>query len=85
MLRLVADGWPNQGIAQALHVAEVTVEFHVRHVREKLGARSRAHVALRAVEQGIGLVEPQGGGSGSGAQAESPAPGSGRGSRTRAA
>jgi non-specific serine/threonine protein kinase len=42
---LVADGLTNREIAERLHLSERTVENHVQHVLNKLGARSRAQIA----------------------------------------
>ena len=40
-------------IAAELSVSVNTVEFHVRHVLAKLGARSRTEAAMRARELGL--------------------------------
>jgi DNA-binding CsgD family transcriptional regulator len=45
--RLVARGYTNRMIAQALYISDSTVKVHVRHILDKLGARSRAEVASR--------------------------------------
>jgi DNA-binding NarL/FixJ family response regulator len=39
-------------IADALVVARSTVESHVRHCLDKLGARARAHAIALALERG---------------------------------
>jgi LuxR family transcriptional regulator, maltose regulon positive regulatory protein len=44
---LVARGYTNRMIAQALYISDSTVKVHVRHILDKLGARSRAEVASR--------------------------------------
>ena len=46
---LVAAGRTNRQISRALGIAEKTVEVHVHHVIAKLGARSRAEVAVWVV------------------------------------
>jgi non-specific serine/threonine protein kinase len=46
---LVASGRTNRQIGKALGIAEKTAEVHVQHVMAKLGARSRAEVAVWAV------------------------------------
>jgi ATP/maltotriose-dependent transcriptional regulator MalT len=45
--RLVARGYTNHMIAEALYISDSTVKVHVRHILEKLGARSRAELAGR--------------------------------------
>jgi ATP/maltotriose-dependent transcriptional regulator MalT len=42
VLDLVAAGASNRAVAKALFISESTVKVHLRHVYEKLGARSRA-------------------------------------------
>ncbi len=51
---LVARGFTNQQIAEALVITERTAEGHVERLREKLGVRSRAQVA-RLVRRAHGL------------------------------
>jgi LuxR family maltose regulon positive regulatory protein len=46
---LIGAGFTNREIAQALVISEATVKVHVRHILEKLHARSRAEVASRLV------------------------------------
>jgi DNA-binding CsgD family transcriptional regulator len=53
VLRLLAAGKRNQEIADALCVSLKTVEFHVGHVLEKLGARSRTEAIVEARRQGL--------------------------------
>lgn len=45
--RLVAQGHTNQMIAQQLSISPATAKVHVRHILEKLGARSRTELAAR--------------------------------------
>jgi DNA-binding CsgD family transcriptional regulator/tetratricopeptide (TPR) repeat protein len=45
VLELVRQGLTNREIARTLWIAESTVKVHVRHVLEKLGARSRTEAA----------------------------------------
>jgi len=47
VLRLVALGWSNASIAAELYISESTVKVHVRHILEKLGARSRTEAAIK--------------------------------------
>ncbi len=49
---LVATGRTNRQIGRALGIAEKTTEVHVHHIIGKLGARSRAEVAVWAVTEG---------------------------------
>jgi PAS domain S-box-containing protein len=52
VLRMVAMGNTGQEIARALVVSPETVSTHVRNIREKLGARSRAHALAIALRRG---------------------------------
>jgi DNA-binding NarL/FixJ family response regulator len=56
VLRLVAVGHSNPDIARKLVISRRTAEHHVQHIYAKLGVRSRAAVALFAMEHD--LVEP---------------------------
>ena len=49
--RLISKGLSNREIADELVIAERTAEAHVTHLLNKLGLRSRAQVAVWAVEQ----------------------------------
>lgn len=57
VLTLVAEGAPNDAIAQRLVVTVRTVKAHVEHILEKLGAPSRTAATTRAVEEGL-LLRP---------------------------
>lgn len=57
VLGLIAAGRRNAEIAAALFIAESTVEYHVRHLLAKLGARSRTEALRKAREEGL-LVDP---------------------------
>jgi DNA-binding NarL/FixJ family response regulator len=50
---LIRRGLTNRQIAEALFVAERTVDKHVEHVLAKLSLRSRAQVAAWAAEHGL--------------------------------
>jgi non-specific serine/threonine protein kinase len=50
---LVARGKTNRAIADALCITERTVEAHIRSIRSKLDATSRAQLAVWAVEHGL--------------------------------
>lgn len=53
VLRLMAAGYANREIGQALHLAEGTVKNHVSSVLLKLGVRDRTRAVLRALELGL--------------------------------
>jgi predicted ATPase/DNA-binding CsgD family transcriptional regulator len=53
VVALVAQGYSNRAIAEALMIAEKTAEIHVSNILAKLGAASRAQAAALAVEQGL--------------------------------
>lgn len=53
VLKLMDRHLTNGEIAVALHVSENTIEFHVRRLLEKLGARKRAQAVRRAYELGL--------------------------------
>jgi DNA-binding NarL/FixJ family response regulator len=43
---LLCDGMTNREIADALYISEATAKAHVRHILEKLNARSRTEAVL---------------------------------------
>lgn len=53
VLVFMAAGGRNGEIAQQLGVSVKTVEFHIGHVLEKLGARSRTEAVVRARQLGL--------------------------------
>lgn len=53
VLRLVAVGLPNKGIARELGISDHTVKFHVAGILGKLGAASRAEAVALAARQGL--------------------------------
>jgi DNA-binding NarL/FixJ family response regulator len=53
VLRLMAEGLSNKGIAIALDISEKTVKTHAGHVFAKLGVRDRVRAVLIAKEQGL--------------------------------
>jgi DNA-binding NarL/FixJ family response regulator len=53
---LIAEGCSNREIGVRLVISERTTEAHVTHVLSKLGLRSRAQVAIWALQNG--LIEP---------------------------
>ncbi|MGN6870776.1 MAG: helix-turn-helix transcriptional regulator [Solirubrobacteraceae bacterium] len=64
VLGMVAEGRGTAWIAAELGVSSSTVETHVRHVLEKLGARNRPHAISLGLQRGdisldLGSVHPQ--------------------------
>lgn len=53
VLRLLASGYTNREIAEALFLAEGTVKNHISAILLKLGARDRTNAVLRALHAGI--------------------------------
>jgi LuxR family maltose regulon positive regulatory protein len=47
VLCLIGLGHSNTAIARELYISEATVKVHVRHILEKLGARSRTEAAIK--------------------------------------
>ena len=47
VLGLIARGYRTQDIAKTLFIAESTAKVHIRHLFEKLGARTRAEAVTR--------------------------------------
>ncbi len=52
ILRLIAGGYSNREIADALHAGEGTVKNHISHVLSKLGVRDRTRAVLKGIELG---------------------------------
>ncbi len=57
VLGLLAQGFPNKGIANELRISGKTVGNHVERIYTKLGVTNRAGAAMRAME--LGIVGPQ--------------------------
>jgi len=53
VLRLMAQGWSNRQIADALYLAEGTVKNHVSNVLLKLGVKDRTRAVLLALQGGL--------------------------------
>lgn len=53
VLRLLASGFTNREIAQALFLAEGTVKNHISTVLAKLGVKDRTRAVLRALHLGL--------------------------------
>jgi two-component system nitrate/nitrite response regulator NarL len=56
VLRLMAEGLTNRGIAFRLGISEYTVKFHVNAILTKLDAQSRTEAAVKAARLGLLLV-----------------------------
>ncbi len=50
VLRLMAGGYSNKEIAQALSKSDGTIKNHVSHILAKLGVRDRTRAVLKAIE-----------------------------------
>jgi DNA-binding NarL/FixJ family response regulator len=53
VLRLIRDGYRNKQIADALTIAETTVNFHIKNLVDKLGANDRTHAVTIAIRRGL--------------------------------
>lgn len=53
VLAKLADGLTNKAIAQALHISDHTVKFHVNAVLTKLDAQSRTEAVVNALRAGL--------------------------------
>jgi DNA-binding NarL/FixJ family response regulator len=53
VLRLLARGWDNRRIAEAMFIGEQTVKNHVSRIYAKLGVESRVEAVLRAISLGL--------------------------------
>ncbi|AXB42419.1 response regulator [Amycolatopsis albispora] len=53
IVRLLADGLSNRGIAGKLFISEATVKTHLTHIYDKLGVDSRAAAVAVAAERRI--------------------------------
>jgi len=53
VLRCIRDGQRNKEIAGQLAIAETTVNFHIKNLVEKLGAKDRAHAVSIAIRRGL--------------------------------
>jgi DNA-binding NarL/FixJ family response regulator len=47
VIELLARGFRNKDVANALVISESTTKVHVRHILEKLGVRTRAEAVAR--------------------------------------
>lgn len=53
VLTLIAEGYRNKSVAQALTISEETVKMHVKNVMAKLGANDRTHAVTIAIQRGF--------------------------------
>jgi DNA-binding NarL/FixJ family response regulator len=53
VLRLLAEGLPNKGIALRLDISEHTVKFHINALMSKLHAQSRTEAVVQAIRLGV--------------------------------
>lgn len=53
ILRLVAAGLSNRDIAQAVHLSEATIKWHLHNLFAKLGVRSRTQAVLKGKSMGL--------------------------------
>jgi len=58
VLRLVAAGWTNQQIADALFITRKTASVHVSNIMAKLGCANRGEAAALAYRLGLVIGEP---------------------------
>ena len=53
VIRLMAGGYSNREISQALNKSEGTIKNHVSNILQKLGVRDRTRAVLKAIETGL--------------------------------
>jgi DNA-binding NarL/FixJ family response regulator len=53
ILQLVLAGYTNKAIAAEIYISEKTVEFHLDHIYNKIGVRTRLMAGIWALQQGI--------------------------------
>jgi DNA-binding NarL/FixJ family response regulator len=53
VLRFIRDGFRNKQIADELAIAETTVNYHVKHLLDKLQANDRTHAVTIAIRRGL--------------------------------
>ena len=53
VLTLIRDGHKNKQIADQLTISENTVNFHIKNVVDKLGAKDRTHAVMIAIRRGL--------------------------------
>lgn len=53
ILQLVLAGWTNKAIAIQICITEKTVEFHLDHIYNKIGVRTRLMAGVWALQHGM--------------------------------
>jgi len=53
ILQLVLAGYTNKAIAAEIYISEKTVEFHLDHIYNKLGVRTRLMASIWALQRGM--------------------------------
>jgi DNA-binding NarL/FixJ family response regulator len=53
VLTLIRDGHKNKQIADQLTISENTVNFHIKNIVDKLGAKDRTHAVTIAIRRGL--------------------------------
>jgi len=53
VLQLIRDGYKNKQIAERLSISDNTVDFHVKNIIDKLGAKDRTHAVTIATRRGL--------------------------------
>ncbi|MEO1192888.1 MAG: response regulator transcription factor [Pseudomonadota bacterium] len=53
VLERLSEGASNKEIAHSLQIKETTVKLHLRNLSDKLGARNRTEIVVRAMERGL--------------------------------
>jgi DNA-binding NarL/FixJ family response regulator len=56
VIRMMAGGYSNREIAEALSKSEGTIKNHVSNILAKLGVRDRTRAVLKAIE--LGMLQP---------------------------
>jgi DNA-binding NarL/FixJ family response regulator len=57
VLKLIADGYTNEGAAKKLQISRKTIEYHRRNICEKTGIESLAGLVKYAILMGLTTVE----------------------------
>jgi DNA-binding NarL/FixJ family response regulator len=53
IIELVLAGYTNKAIAAEIYISEKTVEFHLDHIYDKIGVRTRILAGMWAMQQGL--------------------------------
>ncbi|MET3497069.1 response regulator transcription factor [Variovorax boronicumulans] len=53
VLRLIAQGWSNRQIAEAVYLSINTIEFHAKSIYRKLAVKSRTQAVHEATQHGL--------------------------------